>query len=69
LGEIRYLGIWDPEETEIKEKMMELKKPPEPVKTKPAEGEEAQEEEPPAEDEEGEPKKVFNIYEYQWTQP
>ena len=36
LGEIRYLGIWEPEPTEINEKMMKLERPPEPVKPKPA---------------------------------
>lgn len=49
---------------------MKLERPPEPVKAKPAEGEEEKEEEPPADGEEdGKPKKVFDIYSYQWSQP
>ena len=28
LGEIRYLGIWNPEQKEIKEELMHLERPP-----------------------------------------
>lgn len=38
LGQLRYLGIYEPEEIEIKDKLLKLERPPEPVKAKPAEG-------------------------------
>lgn len=47
---------------------MHLQPPPKMEKPKPVEGEEPPAEQPPAE-EEGKLKKVFNIYEYQWSQP
>lgn len=36
LGEVRYLGIYEPEKIEIESKLMKLERPPEPVKPKPA---------------------------------
>ena len=38
LGEIRYMGIWSPEEKEIKEDMMKLERPPVEEKPKKPEG-------------------------------
>ena len=40
LGEIRYLGIWNPEDRQIKEEVMALERPPVVEKVKKPEGEE-----------------------------
>lgn len=47
---------------------MRLERPPVPEKPKPAEGEEEKEEEA-VDGEEGKPKKIFDIYEHEWSEP
>ncbi len=66
VGKVRYLAIWSEEAGESKDEVMELQRPAEVEKPKPAEGEE-EAGEPAAE---GEVKKsAFCVYDYAWTRP
>lgn len=68
IGDIRYLGIWNPENKEIVEEKMILERPVVEEKPKPAEGAEGEEPPPPAE-EGDQPKKGLDIFDYEWTKP